>query len=117
MVDFDYSPTPSSGDDYKPGSSLDNSNRLEPCSPEGEQQFSNPSTIPADSQPTESLHSESSDGDESEALDENSPRLTFEEARVLGCLMERARCSDNCRSSSGSCPGLTLASIISRWYG
>ena len=91
MVDFDYSPTPSSGDDYKPGSSLDNSNRLDPCSPEGEQQFPDPSTIPADSQPTESLHSESCDGDESEALDENSRRLTFEEGRVLGCLMEKAR--------------------------
>ena len=82
MVDFDYSPAPASGEDYEPGHPGTSGPPLGDAAP-----ASPPvSTEQIDQDPeTEVLI------DPPEAELSAGPLLSFEEGRVLGCLMEKAR--------------------------
>ena len=82
MVDFDYTPiSPTSGSDYKPSGELPVT-LPEPDSVEPQPQQA--ASLPP-LEPDESVDASKSGGEESE------PLLTFEEGRVLGCLIEKAK--------------------------
>ncbi len=70
MVDFDYPPTSDSAADYQPGSA---------------------DTRPAPPAPSEPELTPSGPADDDPAQEDAEALLTFEEGRVLGCLMEKER--------------------------
>lgn len=98
MVDFDYTPLPDPGDEYKPGGEsvppLNRDSEDEPgplvvdhTKQEGTGvEFKNPE--PTAEEPP-ALADESTENPD--AVEEEGPTLTFEEGRVLGCLMEKAK--------------------------
>ena len=88
MVDFDYSPSPdTSGDDYKPSGD----GAFPPSEPETGPPLSSDSEItPSASAP--GFSSEETCHEGLDNLEEDSgPLLSFEEGRVLGCLIEKSK--------------------------
>jgi uncharacterized protein len=88
MVDFDYSPSPdTSGDDYKPSGD----GAFPPPERETPPPLSSDSEI-TPSASTPGFSSEDTSHKELDNLEEDSgPLLSFEEGRVLGCLIEKAK--------------------------